>query len=491
MIRTGEEYRESLRDGRQVYMNGEKIADVTTHPAFKPIVDIRARIYDMAHEAGYRDIMTYEDSRTGERNAIGPKLPRTRDDWRAKRLAVDTVLDDVKGIVTRVGDETVGEMWSLFDGQDVLNEVDPRFAQNIRNHVSHAVRADPFHVSANTDPKGDRSKRPQDQDPDMLLHVVRETENGIVVRGAKYETAAAYANQAFVKPTIANWGDSELSDYAVGFIAQMGQAGIKHICRTGFAGRAPAADYPLANHFDEVDTLVIFDDVEIPWENVLFYRHTRAAAYIRATVHRYSAFPFVQRTLRMADLLIGAALFNVRQTGLDKQQAVQEKLAALACYREGINAHLIASIEQAEESPGGLLMPNQSLLYTGRVLATGQLPAMIHIARELCGGQICVTPDVAAFQDPATGPWLEKFYTINEDWDADDRRKLLAFARDLINSDYAGHRLTFQLFAQSPPFANLAAVYRSFDWDDPLQKVQQAAGLSETVLPRKQQKGEA
>ncbi|MCA9859092.1 MAG: hypothetical protein KC438_05180, partial [Thermomicrobiales bacterium] len=151
---------------------------------------------------------------------------------------------------------------------------------------------------------------------------------------------------------------------------------------------------------------------------------------------------------------------------------------------EGINAHLIAAIEQAEESPAGLLMPNQSLLYTGRVLATSQLPAMMHIARELCGGQICVTPDVAAFEDPATAPWLEKFYTIGDEWLAEDRRKLLAFARDLINSDYAGHRLTFQLFAQSPPFANLAAVYRSFDWDGPLQKVQQAAGLSETVLSK-------
>ncbi len=65
------------------------------------------------------------------------------------------------------------------------------------------------------------------------------------------------------------------------------------------------ADYPLSNRFDEIDSLVIFDDVEIPWENVLFYRHTRAAAYMRSTIHRYSAFPFVQRILRIADLLIG------------------------------------------------------------------------------------------------------------------------------------------------------------------------------------------
>jgi 4-hydroxyphenylacetate 3-monooxygenase len=129
-------------------------------------------------------------------------------------------------------------------------------------------------------------------------------------------------------------------------------------------------------------------------------------------------------------------------------------------------------------------MPNQSLLYTGRVHAGTGLPAMMHIARELCGGQICITPDAASFRHPETGKWLHKFYSINEEWLADDRRKLLAFARDLLNSDYAGHRLTFQLFAQSPPFANLAAVYRSFDWGSPLACVSQAAGLSSNVVAK-------
>ena len=234
MIRTAAEYRESIRDGRQVWINGEKVDDVPTHPMFKPLVDIRARIYEMQHDAATRDTMTYEED--GETFAVGLKLPHTQEDWYRKREATDAVMDDVGGIVTRVGDETVGEMWSLFDGQDVLNEVDPQFSQNIRDHIDRVIRIDPFHVSANTDPKGDRSKAPQDQDPDMLLHVVRETDQGIVVRGAKYETAAPYANQAFTKPTIANWGDSELSDYAVGFICDLGSPGIKMICRTGLPG---------------------------------------------------------------------------------------------------------------------------------------------------------------------------------------------------------------------------------------------------------------
>jgi 4-hydroxyphenylacetate 3-monooxygenase len=482
MIRTGDEYRESIRDGREVWMGNERVHDVTTHPAFTPIVDIRAHIYDMAHDPETRDVMSYTDPGTGERNCIANRLPRTQPDWWDKRRATDLVMDHANGVVTRVGDETIGEMWSLYDGQDVLNEVDPRFSENIRNHIEHAMRADPFHVSANTDPKGDRSKAPQDQDPDMLLRVVRETDNGIVVRGAKDETAAAYANQAFTKPTIANWGTDTMSDYAVGFILDMGSPGLKFICRTGFAGRAPAADYPLANRVDEVESMVIFDDVEIPWESVLFYRHTRAAAFIRSTLHRYSAFAYVQRTLRFADLMIGAALWNAKQTGLERQQAVQEKLATLACYRETINAHLTAAIALAEPSPGGLLMPNQSLLYTGRVAALSPLPEMMHLARELCGGQVCITPDSAAFDNPATAGWLSKFYSINENWVADDRRKLLALARDLLNSDYAGHRLTFQLFAQSPPFAHLAAVYRTFDYDGPLDLVRSTAGLSEKVM---------
>ena len=483
MIRTGVEYRESLMDGREVWIDGERVKDLFSHPAFKPIIDVRARMYDMAHEDHFQEQLTYRDKETDELNTIYHKPPRTREDWYKKDVALDALMQDIGGVVIRVSDETVGEMWSLYDGQDVLNEVDPQFAKNIEQHIVRTTREDPFHVSANTDPKGDRSKLPQEQDPDMLLHVVKETDAGIVVRGAKFETAATYSNQAFVKPTIGGWaGNEKLSDYAVSFICEMGVPGLKHICRTGFAGRAPIEDYPLANRFDEVDTLLVFDNVLIPWENVLFYRHTRAAAFIRATLHRYSAYPFVLRIRYIADMLIGVALFNTKQTGLDKNPAVREKLATLACYREGINAHLTASIALAKESPGGLLMPNQSLLFTGRIHACSQLPEMMHIARELCGGQICVTPNNAAFQDQESGHWLEKYYNVNENWVAEDRRKLLAFARDLLNSDYAGHRLTFQLFAQSPPYAHLNAVYNNFDFSGPLDFVRNAAGLSEKVM---------
>src|SRR5499427_8635491 len=465
MIRTGEQYRQSLADGREVWIDGEQVKDVTTHPAFKPIVDVRARIYDLAHQPRTAAAMTYVDDATRETCAIGGKPPKTKQDWHAKHAAVETVLD-----------EAGGEMWSLYDGQEVLNEIDPSFSANIRNHVRRAALLDPFHVSANTDPKGDRSRHPREQDPDVLLRVVRETDNGIVVRGAKFETAAAYANQAFVKPTIGDWGNDTLSDYAVGFIADMGAPGIRHICRSGFAGRLDPEDYPLSNRCDEVDTMIVFDDVEIPWENILFYRHTRAAAYIRATLHRYSMYAFVHRHLRLADLLLGLAYANAQQTGVKMHQGVREKIAQLACYREGIAAHLAASIEMAEESPGGLLMPNPALLYTGRVHACAQLPDMMHLVRDLCGCQISLVPSAATFRLPGPRDWLSKYFRVG-DIEAEDRRKMLAYARDLVNSDYAGHRLTFQLFAQSPPFSHLLAVYNNYDFGPAVERMAKSAGL--------------
>lgn len=480
MLRTGETYREGLRDGREIWIDGERVRDVTTHPAFKPIVDIRARMYDMAHEARYADALTYREG--AARNSIFYRPPRERRDWQDKVAAVDLVMNEIGGVVTRVGDETVGEMWSLMDGRDVLSEIDSRFDANIDRHIKAVFDNDIFHVSANTDPKGDRSRPPQEQDPDMMVRVVRETDAGIVIRGAKYETAAAYADQAFLKPTFGPWVNDKLSDYALGCIVKMGAPGVKHICRSGFAGRGSAEDYPLANRFDEVEALVIFDDVLIPWEDVFFYRHTKAAQFIRSTLHRYSAFPYVHRLLYVADMLIGAAMWNARQTGLDKLDAVKAKLADLVCYREGINAHLTASIAAAQPSPGGLLMPHQSMLYAGRVFACSNLPQMMHIARELCGGQICVTPNAAAFAAEGSGAWLQKFYTLNDQWSADDRRKLLAFARDLLNSDYAGHRLTFVQFAQAPHFNHLNAVYHSFDFKGPLDFVRKSAGLSESIL---------
>ncbi len=160
---------------------------------------------------------------------------------------------------------------------------------------------------------------------------------------------------------------------------------------------------------------------------------------------------------------------------------MRDKLVKLAVWREGIHAHLTAAIALGEKSPAGLMMPNQSLLYAGRVLAVSNLSEMMNVTRDLCGGQLSLTPSAAAFDSAETGDWLRKYYTLNEDCTAEERRKLMAFARDLVSSDSAGHRLAFQLFGQSPPHAHLASVYHHFDWEGPMALVRDAADLEGAI----------
>ncbi|MBK0328062.1 4-hydroxyphenylacetate 3-hydroxylase [Rhodobacteraceae bacterium F11138] len=477
MIRTSSDYRDAIREDRDIFMDGERIKDVTTHPAFAPAVDLRAQIYDMQADPQHRDVLTRTVG--GHTNTVISTVPFSQADWWAKRRSNERVYRQLGGITSRSGDETIAELWSLRDCRDALVDMDPQFARNIDAQIKACQTDDLFRISANTDPKGNRAVQPGPENPDALLRVVKETDAGIVVRGAKFETAAPYADLAYTKPNIANWGDTLPDEYAVGFVCDLNAKDLKFICRSGFARPGKERDYPLSNRFDEIEALVVFDDVLIPWENVLFHRQPRAATLIRSTLHRYAAFFFVHRIMVFADFLIGAALLSCRQTGIDREQAVRDKLTRLSVWREGIHAHLTAAIALAEKSPAGQMMPNQSLLFAGRVLAVSEVNAMMHLVRDLCGGQLALMPSAASFENPETAEWLENHLSIGADVLAEDRRKLMAFTRDLINSEYASHKLSFQLFGQSPPHAHLATVYHTFDWDGPLGLVRDAAGLED------------
>ena len=126
-------------------------------------------------------------------------------------------------------------------------------------------------------------------------------------------------------------------------------------------------------------------------------------------------------------------------------------------------------------------MPNQAIIYAGRIYGSSNLPAMVGIVRELAGGQLELTPDTAAWKNPEVRKYLEKYYAVR-DWGMEDRIKLLHFTRDLVDSSMAGHKLAFQLFAQSPPYANMLALYFNFDPTPMKRLVRKAADLSEEVM---------
>ena len=207
-------------------------------------------------------------------------------------------------------------MWSLYDGRRCLER--PRScSKNIEHHIDHAGFG--AMVSANTDPKGDRSRAAGSGSGHAAASVKETDKAGIIVRGARPDRRRL-RQPGLVKPTIANWGDDKLSDYAVGFICDMGLAGPETYLPLGFAGRRLVQDYPLSNRCDEVDTLLVFDNRLVPGRTCCSTAHPRGRWR-----HAAPLAPSPHAILTIADMMIGVAAFNVKQTGLDKQQAVREK----------------------------------------------------------------------------------------------------------------------------------------------------------------------
>jgi 4-hydroxyphenylacetate 3-monooxygenase len=203
-LMTGQQYRESLRDGRRVWIEGEFVENVTRHPAFAGMIDAMAKVYDMQHDDRFRDALTFESN--GVRRGRFYKIPETRDDLVMRRHMTLAVLNEVSPVMDRFGDETVTPLFVMYDREDLLNKFDRRYHQNVVRWIDKLQQTNLFMTSGNTDMKGDRSRQPyEQQDPDHYLRVVEESEEGIVVSGAKYETGASYAHVAFVKPTVGTW----------------------------------------------------------------------------------------------------------------------------------------------------------------------------------------------------------------------------------------------------------------------------------------------
>ena len=477
-LMTAEQYRESLRDGRQVWVSGEKVEDVATHPALKPMVDAIARIYDMHHDPKTRDLMTYtrEDGTLGARTY---QVPTTKEELRARRLMTTAILDDICPTIDRFGDETVTPLFVLANRKELLDKYDERYHKNAVAWIERLQRDNLFMTSGNTDVKGDRSKQPWQQDDlDMNTRVVRETPEGVIIRGAKFETGAPYGHVAFIKPTVGYWCE-ENRDFAIACVLKLNAPGVRHICRRRLSGNNTdlnTFENPLAARFDELDTLIVFDDVLIPWEDVLICRHHELAAYIRSDFSRWSAQAFLVRSQAKAELLVGAALLNAEQAGTLNMPPVRSKIAQLMAYKATIDGFLLGAEEACQTTESGFVMPNQQIQNAGRVYCSMNYGKMVDLLRDLVGGTPVMLPDEAMLRSPETRADVEKFFRVGN-YDAETRLRVMSLVHDLTASAYAGRATSYSMFAETPVFAQEGALFASFEKDKAVNRAKEMAGL--------------
>ncbi len=278
-LRSGAEYLRALKDGRRVFVDGEAVRDVTAHPAFSGAAASIANLFDIAAAPENRGLMTYPSPATGAPVWRAWQILKNHDDLRAKRLAAEKWAEASFGLMGRTPDHVAGFIAGYAAKPELFAAAGQHFADNISRLYAH-LRDNHLYVAyAIVPPQIDRSKPAHAQkDPTLHAGVVKERDDGIVVSGAQQLATggvfADYLHLSCIHPL--RPGDEA---YANGLIIPIDTPGLKLYSRRPFAEAAKNAfDYPLSSRFDESDSLCIFDNVFVPWENVYIYRNVQICA---------------------------------------------------------------------------------------------------------------------------------------------------------------------------------------------------------------------
>lgn len=480
--RTGREYLERIKQhSPEVWVGGERVDDVTEHASTRGAAAEIARLYDLQHDPRHADFALTTSPSTGD--AVGAQflLPRTHEDLVQRRAQHGLWADATFGLMGRTTD-FIGSMltaWTIH--ADFLGG---ESGERVRAYFDHVRENDLFLTHALTDPPVDRSKSPSQQDdPFTYLGVEEETSEGLIVSGAKMlATASPYADEILVWPFSLRQYDEADKAYAISFAVPADTDGIRFISRQPYA-QGNSFDQPLATRFDEMDAVVVFEHVLIPWERVFINQDPDRVNRIWQI--NSNAFTGVQTSVRLLSKLRFAAGLAKRVTETvktDQFPQVKDMVAEIVTYIELTEAAVIASEATATEHPDGYLVPNVQPLFAIRNSGNRWYPRVRELLQLILAGGLLYQPaDVTAFESPIRGD-LEKFYR-GADVSAEERIKLNKVAADLVVSGFGGrHELYERFYAGDPMFLRVNTQFNLYDWEHPLRLVDEV--LAHTTAER-------
>lgn len=279
MTRTGEEYVKGLRDGRRVYVDGELVKDVTSHPAFRGAVQSVGRLYDVAADPAVEELMTFESPRTRGRVNRAFMIPRSEQDLVLRGRALRHWAECSYGLLGRGPDHLAGFMAGWAGRSDVFARGGDGFGENIVRFYEYLADNDLYLTAVIVPPQIDRSKPAhQHDDPFLYAGVSGERDGGVVIRGVQMLGTAAVLSDYVLLSCIVPLQPGDEA-YAMSVAIPVGAPGVKVYSRRSYAAAANSVfDYPLSSRSDETDSLLVFDEVFVPWERVFVYRNLEVAS---------------------------------------------------------------------------------------------------------------------------------------------------------------------------------------------------------------------
>ena len=436
---TGGEYLDSLRDGREIWIYGEKVDDVTSHPAFRNGARSVARLYNALHDPATKDVLTVETDK-GNGGFTPPffRAPESAEDLVEGRDAIAAWQRLTYGWMGRSPDYKAAFLATYGPNADYYKP----FEENARRWYKESQERVYFMNYTLVNPPVDRNKEIHEVG-DVFIHAVKETDAGVVVSGAKMvATGSAFSNFNFVSYHGAMPIKKE--DYALSFFAPMNQQGVKLICRPSYELQAATLgspfDYPLSSRFDENDAVLVFEEALIPWENFLIYGNLEIASTYHLTGFIWRA--LLQGCTRLAvklDFLAGLFIKMVEATGTIEFCGIRASIGEILAWRNTFWALTDAMCHNPVPSAGGSVLANIEAASAYRILSNQAYPAIKGIIEnQTAGAPIARPPSSRDWKEPELRPLFDEFYRGSNGYDAEHKIKLVNLLWDAIGSEFGG-----------------------------------------------------
>jgi 4-hydroxyphenylacetate 3-monooxygenase len=464
--KTGQDHVASLRDGRDVYIHGERVADVTTHPAFRNSVRSSAALYDLQSRPGGIDVMTFASPDTGRRVSRSWQLPGSYPELVERRRALEASAELHFGFMGRSPDHVASCISGMFMGVELFEAYDRKRAAAVRDYYAFARDNDLFLTYVIINPQADRSKAAHAQaDPFLAACVVDEDAEGLTMRGAKMlATSSIMANEVFVtciQPLAP--GDEK---QAVSFAIPVNAKGLRVLSRKSYEESAVSRfDNPLSSQFDENDAVLYFDDVKVPWERVFVNQNIEMTLkqFHATPAHVYQNYQCQIRLLVKMRFLAGLAHRIAEANGIIGFPQVRDTLGQIAA-EVGLVDGLLHGMEAKGRQAGAYFVPDRHLLYSAQTLTQQFYPKVITTIRDLAGGGLIMLPSsVADFDNPMLAGLIHKTQK-SPAFAPEERVKFFKLAWDALGSEFASRHVQYEMFYAGASFVTRGHAYRTFDW---------------------------
>jgi 4-hydroxyphenylacetate 3-monooxygenase len=442
---TGDEYIESLRDGREVWIYGERVKDVTTHPAFRNPVRMVARLYDALHDSEKKDVLTTEtDTGNGGYTHKFFKTARSAEELVGDRDAIAEWARMSYGFMGRSPDYKAAFLGTLGANSDFY---DP-YQENAKRWYKESQEKVLYWNHAIIHPPVDRH-RPPDEVGDVFMHVEEERDDGLVVSGAKVvATGSAITHYNF----IAHYGlPIQKKQFAIICTVPMDTPGIKLFCRPSYTMTADVMgspfDYPLSSRLDENDTIFVFEKVLVPWENIFVYGDVeKANGFFPASgfLPRFTFHGCTRLAVKL-DFITGLLLKAVEATGTKDFRGIQSRIGEVIAWRNLFWAITDAMARTPQPWVGGALQPNLDYGLCYRWFMTLGYPRIKEIIQQDVGsGLIFLNSNAIDLQTPEIRPYLDKYVRGSNGYGAVDRIKLMKLLWDSIGTEFGGRHELYE-----------------------------------------------